>query len=119
MADSAVPILPSRDLRETLAFYEQLGFRNAGAPPEEWNYLILERGGIELQFLGRPNTFAEFAGPASCYLRVADADAVHAEWTRTGVEVEPPSTTDYGMREFELLDPSGNLLRIGSDPAVR
>lgn len=38
MAESAVPILPSRDLHETLAFYERLGFHNAGAPPEEWNY---------------------------------------------------------------------------------
>lgn len=50
MAESAVPILPSRDLRETLAFYERLGFENRGATPEEWDYLILGRGGIELHF---------------------------------------------------------------------
>ena len=47
MTDFAVPILPSRDLRETLAFYERVGFA-------------------------------------------------------------------YRMREFALVDPSGNLVRVGS-----
>jgi catechol 2,3-dioxygenase-like lactoylglutathione lyase family enzyme len=44
MAESAVPILPSRDLDETLAFYERLGFENRGGPPGEWNYLIVGSG---------------------------------------------------------------------------
>ena len=56
MAERAVPILPSRDLRETLAFYERLGFENRGTPPDEWDYMILGRGGIELHFIAAPNT---------------------------------------------------------------
>ena len=59
---------------------------------------------------------------ASCYLRVADADAVHEEWQRIGVRrddktgsrLEPPMDTDYGMREFALVDLSGKLVRVGS-----
>ena len=39
MGELAVPILPSRDLRETLSFYERLGFENRGADPEVWDYL--------------------------------------------------------------------------------
>ena len=50
MTDYAVPILPSRNLRETLEFYERLGFENRGAPPEEWDYLIVGRGRIGLHF---------------------------------------------------------------------
>jgi hypothetical protein len=45
MGEHAVRVLPSRDLRETLGFYERLGFENRGAPPEEWDYLIIGRGG--------------------------------------------------------------------------
>jgi hypothetical protein len=30
----------------------------------------------------------------------------------------PPTDTDYGLREFALVDPSGNLYRVGSSPAV-
>ena len=29
----------------------------------------------------------------------------------------PPGGTDYGMREFALVDTSGNLIRVGS-PAI-
>ena len=114
MHERAVPILPSRDLRESLGFYERLGFENRGAPLEKWNYMILGRGSIELHFLGHPTVFTEWTSPTSCHLAVADADALHAEWTKAGVAAEAPATTDYGMREFTLLDPSGNLLRVGS-----
>ena len=37
---------------------------------------------------------------SSCCLRVDDADV--------------PTSTDYGMREFALVDRSGNLIRVGS-----
>jgi hypothetical protein len=56
VTERSVPILPSRDLRETLAFYERLGFENRGAPPEQWDYLIIGRGGIELHFFSAPDT---------------------------------------------------------------
>ena len=121
MKEHAVPILPSRDLRETLDFYLRLGFENRGAPPEEWDYLILGRGGIELHFIGDPNV-DPLKTAASCFLHVADADALHGEWQRAGIprdettgsRLEPPLDTDYGMREFAVVDPSGNLVRAGS-----
>jgi hypothetical protein len=119
--EHAVPILPSRDLRETLAFYERLGFENRGAPPEVWDYLIIGRGGIELHFYLEPHV-DPLSTASSCYVRVADADALHEEWRRTGVEpdaatgsrLQPPEDTDYRMREFALVDRSGNLVRVGS-----
>jgi catechol 2,3-dioxygenase-like lactoylglutathione lyase family enzyme len=121
MSEHAVPILPSRDLRETLAFYERLGFENRGAPPEEWDYLILGRGGIELHFIGAPGT-DPLTTVASCYLRVSNADRLYDEWQKTGVAADPatgsrleaPMDTEYGMREFAVVDRSGNLIRVGS-----
>lgn len=120
MAESAVPILPSRDLRETLAFYERLGFENRGAPPEEWNYLIVGRGEIWLHFVGMPE-LDPLTTIASCFLFVHDADAVYEEWANvvepdeaTGSRIVAPATTDYGMREFAVVDRSGNLIRVGS-----
>jgi catechol 2,3-dioxygenase-like lactoylglutathione lyase family enzyme len=121
MTETAVPILPSRDLNETLAFYLRLGFENRGAPPEQWDYLIIGRGGIELHFYADPDV-DPLTTAASCYLRVADADRLHEEWQRVGVPYDsatgsrlmPPTDTDYGMRELALVDPSGNLLRAGS-----
>jgi hypothetical protein len=121
MPERAVPILPSRDLNDTLAFYERLGFENRGAPPEEWDYLIIGRGGVELHFYGSPET-DPLTTSASCYLFVDDADALHDEWQQVGVphdaatgsRLVPPMDTDYRMREFALVDRSGNLVRVGS-----
>jgi catechol 2,3-dioxygenase-like lactoylglutathione lyase family enzyme len=121
VAESAVPILPSRDLRETLAFYERLGFENRGAPPEEWDYLIIGRGEIHLHFFAKPD-IDPLTTIASCYLFVEDADAVYEEWHAAGIDADPatgsrllePEDADYGMREFAVVDRSGNLIRVGS-----
>jgi catechol 2,3-dioxygenase-like lactoylglutathione lyase family enzyme len=121
LAEDSVPILPSRDLRETLAFYERLGFENRGAPPEVWDYLIISRGGLALHFFLHPKV-DPLTTDAMCYCYVDDADALHAEWNAVGVPADPtngsrlmaPGDTEYGMREFALVDPSGNLIRVGS-----
>lgn len=120
MAETAVPILPSRDLRETLAFYERLGFESRGEAPEVWGYLIVARGDLHLHFYenGAVDPLTTAAG---CYLYVEDADRVHGEWEQavdpdpqTGSRIVPPRDTEYGMREFAVVDRSGNLLRVGS-----
>ena len=121
MAEGAVPILPSRDLAQTLAFYERLGFENRGAPIEEWDYLIIGRGDIWLHFYPAPEV-DPLTTSASCYLYVDDAQRLYDEWAALGVPSDPatgsrlvrPGEADYGMREFALVDPSGNLLRVGS-----
>ena len=50
------------------------------------------------------------------YLYVADADAVHSEWERAGVDgrLTEPTDTPYGLREFAFVDTDGTLHRVGS-----
>ncbi|MEV5940149.1 VOC family protein [Streptomyces sp. NPDC051994] len=121
MDEYAVPILPSRDLGETLDFYVRLGFEPRGTPPEQYGYLIMVRNTVELHFWHHPGV-DPLATAGSCYVHVADAEALHRAWAQVGVpndrstgsRLEPPTDTDYRMREFALVDRSGNLLRIGS-----
>jgi hypothetical protein len=121
MAESAVPILPSRNLGETLEFYSRLGFELRGAPIEKYRYLIIGRGAIELHFWDAPGV-DPLTTDASCYIRVDDADPLHHEWLEAGVQSDPatgsrlmpPVDTDYGIREFALVDKNGNLVRVGS-----
>jgi catechol 2,3-dioxygenase-like lactoylglutathione lyase family enzyme len=121
----AVPILPSRDLEETLGFYARLGFESRGAPPDKYGYVVVGRGSIELHFYDEPKV-DPLTTSSSCYVHVSDADNLHAEWERTGVEHDPatgsrlmpPWNTDYGLREFALVDKSGNLVRLGSPLAA-
>jgi catechol 2,3-dioxygenase-like lactoylglutathione lyase family enzyme len=107
MAEYAVPTLPSRDLRATLAFYERLGFANAGDPPEQWGYLIVRRGPIELHFYG------DDAAPAGrCFAWVDDVDALHAAVGADGA----PEDTPFGVRMFSVTDPTGNEIAFGTGP---
>jgi catechol 2,3-dioxygenase-like lactoylglutathione lyase family enzyme len=116
---SAVPILPSRDLDETRTFYERLGFRMSGGIYDD--YMLLGREAAELHFFLKPDV-DPLTTDFSCYLRVDSADALYEEWAAlriphdaaTGSRLITPVDTDYGMREFALVDRSGNLLRIGS-----
>ena len=123
MVEYAVPTLPSRDLHETLAFYRRLGFENAGDAPDVWGYVIIRRGTIELHFYADP-AVDPLTTSAGCFVWVTDADALHAEWDATGVEYDratgsrlvAPVDTDYGVRTFAVIDPSGNQIRFGTGP---
>jgi catechol 2,3-dioxygenase-like lactoylglutathione lyase family enzyme len=117
------PILPSRDLEASAAFYARLGFAEAGRWPEE--YLIVMRGEVGLHFFFAPDV-DPFASIAGCYLYVSDADALFAEWAALGLPDAgiprlhgAPEDSEYGLREFAAVDLDGNLLRIGSVIAER
>lgn len=118
MQDSAIPILPSRDLVETGRFYEVLGF--SWTVYEEHGYLIIQRGSLELHFFAMPecDPHTSYSG---AFLRVADVDALHRAFTAAPLpsagipRLTAPENKPWGVRECALVDPSGNLLRIGSD----
>ena len=63
---------------------------------------------------------------SSCYVFTDDADALYEAWAAIGIPTDATTgsrlqaavDTDYGLREFALVDPSGNLVRVGSPPFV-
>ncbi len=112
-----IPILHSADLARTAAFYARLGFTESGRWPD---YLIVTHpSGIELHAT-LDRTVDRWTNGLSCYIRFPDAAgarALHDAWAATEVpapaELRAPWTTDYGLLEFALIDPDGNLVRIG------
>jgi catechol 2,3-dioxygenase-like lactoylglutathione lyase family enzyme len=119
----AIPILPARDLHETRAFYERLGFHAAGWWPNEFGgYAILRRGDLSMHFFAFPDISPE-QNYAQCYWRVNDVDALYAEFqtaslSSTGTQrLEPLEDRPWGMREFFITDPNGNLVRVGQQMA--
>jgi len=116
-----IPILPSRDLVKTRAFYEQLGFATRGWWPEEFGgYAILLRDGIELHFTPMSELIPS-ENDSACYWRVRDVAAIHAQCralVAAGDGIPRVSALEdrpWGMREFALVDPEGNLVRIGEE----
>lgn len=112
----SIPVLPSRSLRRTVAFYERLGF--AGRLLASDTYAILCLGELELHFFPHP-ALDPAASWAGCYMRIADVDGVHAAFSSAGLprqgipRLEPVEDKPWSMREFALLDEDGNLVKFG------
>src|SRR5262245_1019584 len=113
------PILPAQDVRRACTFYESLGFR-AGYHDER--YEILRRGKLVIH-LERHEDLLPAANRASCYWRVPDADALYREFASAGLPSDgipcltKPFDEPWGMREFQIKDPAGNLIRVGHELA--
>lgn len=108
MIESTIPVLASLDLDETLRFYTRaLGF---SVHLRADDYLILIRDGAEIHFW--PCNERHIAESTSCYVRVADTDALHREFTGRGLTLDPPLIRPWGMKELYVIDPHGNLLKL-------
>ncbi|MEM8842757.1 MAG: VOC family protein [Pseudomonadota bacterium] len=114
--DSATPVLRSGDYPRARAFYtDMLGFRlaeEAGDPP-----------GFGIFVRDRARVFIEaYQGPEApydrwrAYFHVTDLAALADDLTGRGAPLSrAPSLTRYGMHEFEVTDPDGNVLCFGAD----
>ena len=116
--ERAEPILPARDLPRTRDFYKSLGFDTPGYNDD--GYSILRRGELVVHLQHDDELIPERNG-TSCYWRVRNADELYREFATVGLPVRgiprltEPGDKPWGMREFALVDPSGNLVRIGHD----
>jgi uncharacterized glyoxalase superfamily protein PhnB len=116
--DIAIPQLPSRSIRKTLAFYERLGFVGQAVPGHA--YAIVERGELELHFFLHETLRPENSA-FSCYLRVQDVEAIHQAFSAARLpaqgipRMEPLENKPWGMREFAVIDEDGTLIRVGQE----
>lgn len=114
--DIAIPILPSRSLSDTLAFFRRLGFE--GEIHSHGDYAILTRGTVELHFFTH-RELRPAESSAMCYIRVMDVDSVYrafasAQLPQRGIpRMDAIGDKPWGLREFAIVDPDGTLLRIG------
>ena len=119
--DIAVPMLPASNIEQSIMFYRALRFvvvRRYPDPAPD-GYAVLRRDALELHLFDWPHARPDNS-IAGCFIRVADAPALHREWSALGFAVEgtpsvgPVGPRFWGMNEFTVVDPSGNLLRVGS-----
>src|SRR5882724_7287212 len=111
MADYAVPTLPMRDVRETRAFYEALGFICAHENPPPDSFLFMVRGGARLQFFSAHVDVR--ASSHTFQLFVDDLNETYAAFKAAGVgNVLPLEQKPWGQPEFALVDPNGTLMRV-------
>lgn len=122
--DLTIPTLPACNLDTTVAFYDGLGFKTVFRYSDPDGYAIVRRAGLELHFFLWPglDPSANYAG---CYVRVSDVDELYEAFSSARLPARGvPSLGGierkfFSMREFRLVDPNGNLLRVGEEWKVR
>jgi hypothetical protein len=117
LQDIAIPILPSRSVAATAKFYKCMGFEG-GEHEADSDYAILCKGTVELHFFTH-RELVPSESCAGCYIRVTDVESMYrsclaANLPSKGIpRLEPLEDKPWGLREFAVIDPDGNLLRIG------
>lgn len=115
--DLAIPVLPCRSIDATTGFYRRLGFEG-GAHPFNGDYAIFTRGSAELHFFAHA-TLVPAESWAGCYLRVGDVQSLYDIVLASGLphagipRMDRLEDKPWGLREFAVVDPDGNLVRIG------
>ncbi len=115
--DLAIPTLPCRSVSAVTEFYRRLGFEG-GAHEFNSEYAIFRRGAIELHFFTH-RELVPAESSAGCYIRVLDVESIYNACSLDGLpssgipRMERLENKPWGLREFAIVDPDGNLLRIG------
>ena len=108
---NAVPKLLTRDLARTTDYYSQhLSFEIVNMYGD---YVILRRGEVWLHF-GLADVDPK-TNMCSTYVYVRGIDTLYEQCQTEGILRQNAWLADrpYGMRDFSLIDPDGNLLTFG------
>lgn len=114
MVSAIIPVVPSRDVQESLRFYQAyLGFQD----PFTWgenpvDYGGLSRDGLRLHFYHEPNPL--IGQNYALRLQVDEVDLLYVGCEAAGI-VHPNGKLEdkpWGTREFTVCDPSGVAVRI-------
>jgi hypothetical protein len=101
---SVAPRFVVQDLEQAVTFYGQLGFQTTY---HDEAFAIVERDGVDLHLNGSPD------GPRRhgvCWIAVTNIDALYQQCLPTNAVQSAPEAKPWGLKEFFLRDPFGNLL---------
>ncbi|MEV6432409.1 glyoxalase [Nocardia sp. NPDC051463] len=117
MGDTAVPVLQSGNLADTLDFYRTLGYTVTYQQTRPYNYGAVEANGCALHFASEPRSTELPTEQVACLVMIDDVAARHRAFTealRTRYGKVPakgcPRITRFrpGQSRFTMVDPVGN-----------
>jgi catechol 2,3-dioxygenase-like lactoylglutathione lyase family enzyme len=110
-----LPVLPSLSIAETRDFYrDRLGFDEIVHEADD--YLIVRRlfAGRRMELHFWLTDDRRLPENSSVYLRGGGIERLHGEYSMRDLpDLSPLQIRPWGMQEFYIRDPHGNLLRFG------
>ena len=114
MLTGAATVFTVRDVERSLAFFRDvIGFDITFRWGDPTFYACLCRDDVALHLIADKQAKRPAGNGAICIF-VRDVDAVHAELAARGAQLpQAPQDYDYGMRDFNMVDPDGNQISFG------
>lgn len=112
--ECTIPILPVRDLSQSVAFYtKQLGFQIDWGGEAGSQVASVSRDGRCIMLMQR----ADIADPVWVWIGLED-DTCFAEFRSRGVKVRQEPQNRSWAYEMKFEDPDGNVLWLGTEPRI-
>lgn len=118
-----IPILICEDVQASIEFYTNvLGFSVTGREDDlgKTGWASLNQGSVQIMlaspaYLPDPIKVEGYYPQALFYFYPENVAALHTVLTEQGHEVGELTVRGYGMREFQMIDPSGHVLVFGEE----
>lgn len=110
------PALPSLDMQASIAFYRDVLGCTIQTYQDD-SYAVVSRNGMALHLWTCSDP--DIPAASGCWITIDDAQHLYEACAKAGV-IHPRAHIEakpYGMLEFGVLDPSGNLIRFGQQIA--
>jgi uncharacterized glyoxalase superfamily protein PhnB len=103
---SVVPMIHVPDVRVTVAWYQSIGFTEAGTHEEdgEMSWARLVFGGTEIMLNAGGSPSARHRREVDLFVQIEDVDEMYRQLKDRVDVVEEPHDTFYGMRELIIRD---------------
>ena len=106
---SIAPRFVVSDCEEALTFYGQLGFQ---ATYQDEGFAIIERDEVDLHlnYANRRESWWSSRCYSVCWIAVTDIATLYQQYLPTNAVKSALEAKPWGLKEFSLRDPFGNLL---------
>ncbi|TGN07086.1 bleomycin resistance protein [Leptospira ilyithenensis] len=124
MSEFTIPMLPCSSVKEVIKFYQSLGFEITRKPTGPNPYVCARFGGIEIHFFAMKQA-ASKGSYGTCYVSTSDVDGLYKSFAdslkrnfgkipSSGIpRLTPIKDLSLEERGFDIVDPTGNWIRIG------
>jgi catechol 2,3-dioxygenase-like lactoylglutathione lyase family enzyme len=116
MMHNSVTVFTVKDVMASASYYsDKLGFAKAFEYGKPTYYVGLCSGAVQLHLIAADRTPRQ-PGHGAVSIFVDDVDGLHAELQKRGARIlKAPANYDYGLRDFDVADPDGNMLFFGME----
>jgi len=110
-----VSVLSVANIQRSMLFYTvRMGFEVTFEWGDPTDYVIIQQANIKIHLSENKKLYTTSNMSRAIYVFTSKVEQLYADFKAKGIEnISTPQETDYGMVDFDVIDPDGNILTFG------